>query len=300
MRNLFTALILTAAATTASAQQLQVATGSAVGTYSTMFKQLSGRCGNAVALVEINSTGSQDNMERLVGNQVNAAFVQSDVLYLRARTEDLSNIKTLIALHPEQVHLLARASSGIKTGGTMGIGAKEVVFNDLRDLAGRRVGAAGGSTVTAQVVRLQSEVPFNVVPLASEAAVRKALDDGVIDAGLFVGGAPLPFIAALGAEYKLLSIAPATVEKLKGVYRPARLNYSKMGAAGVATVSTDALFVTRQYKTQRMTDGLAKLRQCAFAELDDLKETTGTHPAWQAIEAGNKGKWAWYDLATSK
>ena len=300
MRNLFTALILAAAAISASAQQLQVATGSASGTYATMFKQLAGRCGNSVALVEIATTGSQDNMERLVGNQVNAAFVQSDVLYLRARTEDLSNIKTLIALHPEQVHLLARSSSGIKTGGTMGFGAKEVVLNELRDLGGRRVGAAGGSTVTAQVVRLQSEVPFNVVPMANEAAVRKALDEGAIDAGLFVGGAPLPFIAGLGAEYKLLSIAPATVEKLKGVYRPARLNYSKMGAAGIATVSTDALFVTRQYKTQRMTDGLAKLRSCAFTELDDLKETTGTHPAWQAIETGNKGKWAWYELPSAK
>lgn len=300
MRKILFALFLTVLGATAGAQQLQVSTGSPTGTYSTMFKQLAARCGNAVALVEMNSAGSQDNMDRLIGNQVNAAFVQSDVLYLKARTEDLSAVKTLIALHPEQVHLLAKASSGIKEGGTLGIGAKEVVLNDLRDLANRRVGAAGGSQITAQVMRLQSEVPFVVVNLPNEAAVKKALDEGQIDTGLFVGGAPLPFLAALGGEYKLLAIAPQTAEKLKGVYRTARVNYSKMGAAGVPTISTDALFVTRQYKTQRMTDGLVKLRSCVTHELDDIKETTGTHPAWQAVDGANKGKWAWYDLPTAK
>lgn len=299
MKKLLTFLAL-AISFAASAQQLQVATGGPAGTYSTMFKQLTGVCGNDVALVEVPSGGSQDNINRLVGNQVNAAFVQSDVLYLRARTEELGNIKTLLALHPEQVHIVARAVSGIKEGGTMGIGAKEAVFTDLGSLANRRIGAAGGSQVTAQVMRLQSEVPFQVVPFDSDAAVKKGLDDGLIEAALFVGGAPLGVVSALGPQYKLLPISAAAVEKLKGVYRPARLNYSRMNAAGISTISTDALFVTREYKTAKMTDSLAKFRACALAALDDLKETTGTHPAWQAVDGANKGKWAYYDLPAKK
>src|SRR5689334_2406250 len=127
-------------ALSASAQTLKVATGSAKGTYAAMFKELTAACGNEVAMVEVPSTGSMDNINQLVGNQVNAAFVQSDVLYLRARTEELGNVKTLLALHNEAVHIVALAQSGIKEGGTLGIGAREVVFDSLASLDGRRVG----------------------------------------------------------------------------------------------------------------------------------------------------------------
>lgn len=172
----------------AEAQSLRVATGSAKGTYSAMFRELSAVCGNEVAMVEMPSTGSMDNVNSLVGNQVSAAFVQSDVLYLRARTEELGNVKTLLALHPEQVHIVA-LSAGRKEGGVMGVGAKSVVFSDLGQLAGRQVGAAGGSVVTAQVIRLQSEVTFNVVPFDTNDLLLKALALGEVDAAILVGGA---------------------------------------------------------------------------------------------------------------
>lgn len=300
MKRLFTIALFALLSFAAGAQQLQVATGGPSGTYSAMLKQLTAVCGTGVALIETNTSGSQDNINRLIGNQVNAAFVQSDVLYLRARTEDLGNVKTLLALHPEQVHIVARAASGIKEGGTMGIGAKEVVFTDLASLAGRRVGAAGGSQVTAQVIRLQSEIAYNVVPFDKDADVLKALTEGQIDAAILVGGAPLGTVSGLGPQFKLLPISAPVIEKLKGVYRPARLNYSKMNAAGVATVSTDALFVTREYKTHKMTEGLAKLRSCALGALDEMKETTGTHPAWQFVDGANKGKWPYYELPATK
>lgn len=284
----------------AHAQQLQVATGKAGDTYSTMLKQLGARCGNSVAIIEHNSSGSNDNISQLVGNQVNAAFVQSDVLWLRARTEDLANVKTLLALHPEQVHVVALASSGIKEGGVLGVGGKDVLISDISQLAGRRIGAAGGSLVTAQVMRLQSEIPFNVVPFDKGDDVLAALDARQIEAAVFVGGAPLGTITKLDQRYKLLPITGPVVEKLKGVYRPARLNYSKMNAAGVPTVATDALFVTREYKTPKMVDGLAKLRACALDSIDELKETTGTHPAWQFVSTENKGKWPWYELPAKR
>lgn len=297
MKKVFISLALAAAALLPAAQaQMRVATGKAGDTYSSMLRQLNARCSGDVAIMEVPSAGSNDNINQLVGNQVNAAFTQSDVLWLRARTEDLADVKTLLALHPEQVHIVARTSSGIKEGGTLGYGAKEVVFNDITSLAGRKVGAAGGSLITAQVIRLQSEIPFQVVQLDTGDAVLQALASGQIAAAVFVGGAPLGTVSKLGPDHKLLPIPAPVVEKLKGVYRPARLNYQRMNAAGVATVATDALFVTRQYKTPKMTSGLAKLRSCALSSVDELKETTGTHPAWRYVEPSNKGKWAWYDL----
>lgn len=292
--------LLVFACAPAQAQSLRVSTGGAKGTYSQMFKEMVALCGNDVAMVEINSTGSIENVASLVGNQVNAAFTQSDVLYLKARTEELGNVKTLLALHSEQVHIVTRASSGVKSGGVLGVGGSEVVFSDLTSLAGRKLGAAGGSVVTAQVIRLQSEVPFNVVPMETNDAVLAAVKSGAVEAGLFVGGAPMPLISALGPDLKLLPISAPVVERLKGVYRPARLSYSKMGAAGVSTVSTDALFVTREYKTAKMVDSLARFRACILGKLDELKETTGTHPAWQGVDANNKGKWAYYDLPAAK
>lgn len=301
MKNLYAAVIalflgVVLGPLVAYGQTINVATGSPKGTYASMFKELTNACGPAVPMVETPSTGSMDNLNMLVGNQVNAAFVQSDVLYLRARTEELGNVKTLLALHSEAVHIVALADSGMKSGGVMGIGGDKVVFSDLSQLGGQRVGAAGGSTITAQVIRLQSEIPFNVVAFDTNDAALAALVKREVQAVILVGGAPLGSVAGLDRNYKLLSISPAVQEKLKGVYRTTRLNYPKMAAAGVPTVATDALFVTREYKTERMTSSLKAFRQCALSKLDELKETTGTHPAWQGVDANNKGKWAWYDL----
>lgn len=276
---------------------LKVATGSTKGTYSAMFREIYQVCGSDVGMVEVPSSGSQENINQLVGNQVNAAFVQSDVLYLRSRTEELGNVKTLMALHPEQVHFVAKADT--KVGGNL-VGMGKVPLTDITQLVEKKVGAAGGSSVTSQVIRLQSEIAYSTVIYDTNDAAKKALDEGKVDAVLFVGGAPLGAVAGLGADYRLLSIPPATIEKLKGVYKPARLNYPKMGAAGVTTVSTDALFVTREYKTDKMVQSLARFRACALGKVEELKETTGTHPAWQAVDPGNKGKWPYYELPVAK
>lgn len=285
----------------AQAQQLKVATGSATGTYSKMLKEMNGQCSETgIVVMEQNTSGSMENVNLLVGNQVNGAFVQTDVLFYRGRTEDLSNVKTLVALHPEEVHVVARAVSGLKEGGKFGFGAKEVVLTNVNDLAGRTVVAWGGSVVTAQVIRLQSELSFNVIEVKDAKEAMAALDSGTAQAVIAVGGAPLGFVSALNANYKLLQFPEATQGKLKGVYRPARLNYNNLGAAGmgVNTVATDAIFVTREYKTEKFTNSLAALRSCVLNKLDELKETTGTHPKWQAVDASNKGKWAWYELPT--
>lgn len=297
-RFLATLALTAAAALPIHAQTLKVATGPAKGTYSTMFKELNNECANEVPMIEVVTSGSNDNISALTGNQVNAVFTQTDVLYFRARTEELGNVKTLMTLHPEEVHLVALAHSPITTGGYAGtgIGAKPVVFNDITSLANYKVGAAGGSFTTAQVIRLQSEIPFTVEQYGSNDELLAALKEGKIQAALMVGGSPLPVVAGLGPDYKLLPIPESVAAKMKGVYRPARLNYNRMNAAGVPTVATDAIFVTREYKTPKMIQALAKFRACAFEKIDELKETTGTHPKWQAVDVNNKGRWAWYDL----
>lgn len=297
MKKLLILVALAFASIASFAQQLQVSTGAAKGsTYTDMFATMGKYCGGQIALVPMPSSGSVENLDRLVSNSTNAAFVQSDMLFMRAMTEDLGNIKTLLALHPETVHFVAPVRSGVKAGGMLGVGGQEVVINDIGQLAGLRVGAAGGSVVTAKVVKLQSDIGYQLAEYGDTAQLLKALADGQINAALLVGGAPLGSVASLPAGYKLLSVPPAVAEKLKNVYRPIRANYRNINAAGVPTISTDALLVSRNYKTPKMVEALGQFRQCVLSNLDDIKEVTGTHPAWQSVKADNRGLWPWYDL----
>lgn len=297
MKKLLAFALTLLAAASVFAQQLQVSTGAAKGsTYTDMFATMGKYCGSQMALVPVPSSGSVENLDRLMSNVVNAAFVQSDMLFMRAMTEDLGGIKTLLALHPETVHFVAPSRSGLKTGGVLGVGGQEVVLQDIGQLAGLRVGAAGGSVVTAKVVKLQSDISYQLTEYGDSAQLLKALADGEINAAVIVGGAPLGSVANLPSGYKLLAVPPAVAEKLKNVYKPIRANYRNLGAAGVPTISTDALLVARSYKTPKMVDALGGFRQCVLANLDDIKETTGTHPAWQQVKADNRGLWPWYDL----
>jgi TRAP-type uncharacterized transport system substrate-binding protein len=237
-------------------------------------------------------------MDRLLGNEVNAAIVQTDVLFFRARNEDLSGVKTLFALFPEEVHIITASVSPILEGGTIGFGKKPAQFNKVEDLAGRAVAAWGGSIVTAQVIRLQSEINFTVTEVADFKAAKAALDAGTVAAIVMVGGQPMADVQTLTNAYKLLPFSEATIGKLKSVYVPAKLNYSGMGqgGSGVQSIATESLFVTRAYKTEKYVQSLGALRACFKANLPDLQETVGMHKKWAAVNADNNGKWQFYDL----
>lgn len=300
MKKLLISLAIALAAMTSYGETLKISTGGTGATYSRIVKELTTACMNDIQLQETNSSGSMQNIDRLIGNETQAALVQSDVLRFRGNTEDLSNIKTLVTLHPEQVHLIALASPNIKEGGTLGFGAKAVTFNTIGDLAGRTVVASGGSYITAQVIRLQSEISFQVLEVADSKAAIEAVNSGQAAAALFVGGAPMDNLKQLNKAHKLLSFPDAVVAKLKNVYKPATLNYSNMGSMGVTSVSTDALLVTREFKTSAMISSLTKFRACFNTKVPELAETTGTHPAWSKIVVGAEAKWPMYNLSTKK
>ncbi len=282
----------------AQAQQLRVATGTPKGTYSTELKEMQEMCGSEVAMVPVESTGAVENLDLLANeNKVNIAFVQSDLLYRRAKTQDLGAIKTLLALHREQLHFIVR-NEVLKKGGVLGVGGTEYRLTSVEQLTGLKLAAGGGSMETARQFRLDSEIPFNVVEVKDADAALAALAAKNVEAALLVGGAPLGNVQTLGKGYTILAVPPAIADKVKGAYRPDRVTYNSMGVQGVRTVSVDALLVTREYKTDKMRSALGRFRQCVLAHLDELKETTGKHPAWQSVDAANHGTWNWYDLPT--
>lgn len=302
MKKSLIAIAAMVAVSSAMAQAtLKVSTGSSSGTYSRMFKELASVCKNELPLVEMNSSGSVQNIDRLIGNEVNGAFTQTDVIFFRGQTEELSDYKTLFTLHPEEVHVITKAVSPITEGGVAGIGAKPIRLERVEDLAGRTVAAWGGSYVTAQVVRLQSEIQYKVAELPDFKSAKAALDKGDVAAILMVGGAKMADVEALPKDYKLLSFSEQTIGKLKRVYVPAVLNYSNLGPGGngVKTVATEALFVVRAYKSPKFVEAMANLRACFNNNAEMISETTGMHAKWRLVKPGNEGKWGYYQLPSS-
>lgn len=290
------AAALLAAFGAAQAQQVKVATGGPKGTYHALFANIAGVCGEQMAMVEVPSSGSLENLDKLSGKEVGAAFMQTDALFASAQGRDLGNIKTLVAFNRESVHVITLAASGMKSGGVAGIGGKEVVFSTAEDLAGMKVAAAGGSMITAQLIRANGQINWTIVPVDSNDAAIAALKSGAVQAAVMVGGQPLGNVKALGSEYKLVGFRQGTVDMLKTVYVADKLSYPKLSNSAVGTIATEALLVTRTYNTPDKLAMLSAFRKCVYDHVGEFQDADGAHPAWSQVDVANKGKWAYYDL----
>lgn len=283
-----------------SAPQIKIATGAKGKTYSRMTAEATAVCGTQLLLNEVNSAGSLDNINKLLANEVNAGIVQTDVLYYRAKTDDLSKIMTLVALHPEEVHFIT-TTAGFKEGGTVakmtGFGGNVFTPKTVADLKGKVVGASGGSFITANVISAQSGLNYQVREFGNDNDALVALKKGEIHAVVSVGGAPIGILDKVGQDMRLLPVTPQIIEALTKVYRPAKVSYNKMfNSLGVQTIATDALLVTREYKTADMNGSLAAFRKCLIEALPGLQDTTGLHPKWMSVDPMNKGKWVYYNF----
>lgn len=287
-------------------EQFIVATGDskAGSTYSAMFRELNQTCSAALPMTEKESNGSVTNLQLLTDNQVNAAIVQGDLLNFVDQTDPakVQNVKTLFTLAPEELHFIARAD--IKTEGGYGVGkfrfgADKVEFKTLSDLAGRKVGAVGGSILSGRVVAKQSGLNFQMVDAGNNDNLKKSLLDGTFDAILVVGGAPHGLVKSLDTNFRLLPVSQETASQLKA-YTATKLSYQNLNQSGIPAVQTQALFVSRTYRSPQMLQKLASLRKCFNEQVPNIQDRTGSHPKWQQVDVSNQGKWTYYELPASK
>jgi uncharacterized protein len=268
----------------AGAQQLstfKVATGAAGTTSADMYKNLGKVCTGASYLLERKTSGSVENVDLLLSNAVSLAFVQLDVLKARdqidgdARAKDIRN---LLALNQDEIHLLAKKPTKNFFGKLSGV-------TRFSDLNGKKLGAWGGSFVTANVLRGKSGVGVQVVPFKDRQAALDALAAGQVDAVLAVVGQPADWIKALDPQqYNLLPL-DIDAAKLQGFYKPAKLIYPQFGAA-VGTYSVQRLLVTRNFKSADKKAQLLKYVACAKSKLTNLQEDEGMHPKWNDVSFG--------------
>jgi TRAP-type uncharacterized transport system substrate-binding protein len=262
---------------------LIVSTGDRDGTYVRFFNEIARVCPQP-PLRGITSKGSLENVERVVNNQANLGFAQIDVLYAKRLIEHdpyVEQVRTFLVLYLEEVHILIpRYTASIR------------VFSDL---AGKRIGTYGGGSITSRTLFAMTKVhPASVQDFAGPFdAIRELIGD-TVDAIIGVGGKPLPWVAALGPDYKLVPFNKyADVSK---IYFPGRLEYSNLGQVSpVETVAVPSLLITRDYTKPEITKPLLQLRGCIAKNLEALRETVGNHPKWGQVDPTQKGPWPYFE-----
>ncbi|WP_034359604.1 TAXI family TRAP transporter solute-binding subunit [Deinococcus phoenicis] len=286
-RILPTLLLTLTAAQAAPPPTLNVATGSPTGTYSAMFKNIGQVCTQSAYLRERGTSGSLENIDLLLNNEVSLAFVQSDVLKARQQIDKdprVENIRTLLPLHHEELHLFARPPTVKKN-----ILGKATVtgVQSFADLKGKRVGAWGGSLITARVVSAMTGVPYQIVSLKDQPSAFAALQAGQVDAVLAVVGQPATWVKALGG---VQLVAVPSNEKLSAIYAPAKLFYPNLSAQSVPTIAVQSVLATRDFKTPDKKKLLLDYQKCAMQKLVNLQEDEGMHPKWQDVTFKS---WPW-------
>lgn len=293
---------LAVGAASAQSTSIRVADDSSSGTYKKMLGEIIGVCSTdqfEVAEASGVTGGAPGNLDALVNNKADAAFLHSDVFYASSQADPSYNkFQTLVALYPEQIHVLALRVSKTKKPGMMSFGTQD--FNSLADLKGYKVGAAGGGVYTARILTGQGEGGFSVVPFDTGSAVIAALDSGDIGAAIFVGAAPLPNLEKLNkTQYKLIPIGETIGSRVQGVYRPAKINYPGLTNGPIATMAPMATLLTRKFSTPAKITAQAKLRTClengGIAQLQD----TGSRN-WQDVTPNDHGVLPWLELPETK
>ncbi|THF69642.1 transporter substrate-binding domain-containing protein [Deinococcus sp. Arct2-2] len=264
--------------TQTSPNVMNVATSPNGSTAADMFRDLGRVCTSAAFLRQRQTSGSVENIELLLENKVALAFVQLDVLKARDQIDQdprAKDLRVLLPLNFDEIHLIVKRPSKDVFGRVKGIAA----FSGLK---GKRVGAWGGSVITAQILKAKAKNDYTIVSLNDRAAALGALNAGQIDAVLAVVGQPADWVNTLNPA--VFTLAPLDIPQgsLNGFYRPARLLYPKLGVA-TNTYSVQRLLITRNFKTPERRMPLLAYQKCALAKLTTLQETEGMHPKWNDV-----------------
>ena len=177
-----------------------IATGPSDGTYFQIAQDIKNVTQkDGVDLQVVPTKGSFENIQRLGTGKVDLAIVQldalrfvSDVVKQQHGLDVFDSIKVVLNLYPEEIHVLARNKD----------------IQSFYHLEGKRlsVGTEGGGTaLTAAVLLSVYDIKAAVSFDPFDDAVKK-MDQGALDAVMFVGGAPVPFIAKLDARFHLVRL----------------------------------------------------------------------------------------------
>lgn len=306
---------------------LEIPTGDLQGGYGTFITQAAGACNtDRFHYKAVASSGSPGNLEALLNNDAAIAPVQMDVADWYRLSRDVSNLRLLLPLFPEQAHFVTRKDLGKKSPKEVGgfqvkignwtPGASDIVLNSVNDLSGWTVAAVGGSNYTAQMLQhpnvgnakfvLAKDVPNNVEAL-------KGLAAGKYDAVLMVTTQPAailshPEVKPLVPGFKLLPATSELMDKIAKFY-PGKsvLSYQSMGESGqnIQTFQVMSVLLASNYTKGPYAEAIAHFRKCIVENAASLASRPKTHPAWRYIASSTAngiqptGNWEVWGAQTS-
>jgi TRAP transporter TAXI family solute receptor len=257
-----------------AAWALTIATGPSDGSYFQIaqdIKNVAGKDGIDVQVMP--SKGSLENLELLGGGKVDLAIVQLDALRFVSDVmkQDLGlnlfeKIKVVLNLYPEEIHILTNKQD----------------IQTFYNLEGKRVSVGppgGGTAVSAAVLFNVYDLKANVSEEPFEEAVKK-MGQGSLDAVIFVGGAPVPFIGKLSGKFSFVRLPSNPV--LDQIYLRISLGKQQYGWAGADT-ETYAVPAAIMGLDKRDEKYVTQVQQLVLTILNNREflEANG-HPKWKS------------------
>jgi uncharacterized protein len=272
MKRIVLALILCLLAQAAWA--FTVATGPNDGSYFQIAQDIKNVAGKEQIDIQVMPTkGSIENIQLLGAGKVDLAIVQldalrfvTDVLKKQKDFDLFDSIKVIMNLYPEEIHVLTN-NNDIQT---------------FYQLDGKRISVGtefGGTAITAAVLLgvydLNAQVSFDNFDDAM-----KKMEQGNLDAVMFVGGAPVPFIGKLDSKVHLVRL-PAN-PALEEIYLRTTVGKSQYGwaAADTETYAVPASILGLDRRDEKYA---AEMQQLVLAILNsaDYLRANG-HPKWKS------------------
>ena len=254
---------------------LTIATGTPEGTYYQIaqdIKQIAEKEGIPVEIIQTN--GSFDNINLLGLEKVDLAILQLDVLKVtsdamqaKAGFNVLKEIKVILNLYFEEIHVITK-NDGIRS---------------LSQLEGKKVAVGpdrSGSALTAEVLLTAYDLRVEKFFDAPNDALQK-MERGELDALIFVGGAPVPAFEKLDPSFRFVRLPSNPI--LEQLYQRKKIDKGVYPWAGeVETFAVPSAIMTRDRRDSEYVTLIQRLLLTILSNKEKL-DAIG-HPKWKTAQ----------------
>jgi TRAP transporter TAXI family solute receptor len=251
-----------------------IATGPSDGSYYQIAQDIKSVAGKEDVDIQVMPTkGSIENIQLLGTGKLDLAIVQldalrfvSDVLKQHKGLDLFDSIKVILNLYPEEIHVLSNNND----------------IQSFYQLEGKRVSVGtegGGTALTAAVLLTIYDINATVSFDTFDDAMKK-MEQGNLDAVMFVGGAPVPFIGKLDSKVHFIRL-PAN-PALEQIYLRTSLGKSQYSwaAADTETYAVPASLMGLDKKNENYAAQMQKLVLAILNSADYLR--ANGHPKWKS------------------
>jgi TRAP transporter TAXI family solute receptor len=272
-------LLAAALASNAEAQTvIGIAAGQVGSTTFQMMTDVAKTCPNVNVVA---SEGSLDNIFRISSDKaVQMGYTQEDAaVYQNGQDPDMmKKIQMVFPLFSAEMHLVVPANSKI---------------NSLADLAGKKVyvSAEGtGTWVSTEVIRKLTGIAWQGFNITKKEDGLKAIQQGLVDAGFFVEGAPVSLLAN-AQGIKLIPISHPALDGFKYYTKTMIPSGAYTWQAGTTpTYKVKFALMTYAFKQQYQAE-IGGLVSCITRNMGKLQASG--HAKWRTVDPTEIDKISW-------